>query len=360
MLEKTLKKTIHNANELANAWPPEMVSRFQAGLLAWYYAERRVLPWREVPSLYKTVVSEFMLQQTRVHTVLPYFEKWMELYPDFKALAAAEDLSVLKAWEGLGYYSRARNLHKLARKFVALKEIPRTRTEWLEFPGVGPYISAAITSISFGQPAAVIDGNVVRVLARILEHDRIFNGPAEAAKAFGPVAEIFLNMHHPGDHNQAVMELGATVCLPRKPRCPICPVRRFCKGNRGGSPESLPQIERRKTRRVVVERAFVLQGGSVLLYRNPADSPRLAGLHELPFLPDVFPDGGGHLFAVKRRSISDQVVEEKIYRVEGRSPRLSRDHHWVHLEDVGDVPMSGPHRAWLQEFIQEKQIGGLT
>ena len=133
MLEKTLKKTIHNANKLAKTWPVATVAKFQAQLLAWYHAERRTLPWRENPSLYKTVVSEFMLQQTRVQTVLPYFEKWMERYPDFKALAVADDSSVLKAWEGLGYYSRARNLHKLARKVAVLKEMPRTRTEWLEF-----------------------------------------------------------------------------------------------------------------------------------------------------------------------------------------------------------------------------------
>src|SRR5438045_534267 len=135
---------------------------FQTALLRWYRANARALPWRESPSVYKTVVSEFMLQQTQVKTVLPYFARWLAALPDFAALAAAPEEQVMKLWEGLGYYSRARNLYKLAKAIAAQPVPPRDPAEWRELPGVGPYTAAAITSISFGEPAACVDGNVVR------------------------------------------------------------------------------------------------------------------------------------------------------------------------------------------------------
>ena len=142
-------------------------TRFQAALLAWYRDNARVLPWREAPSLYKTVVSEFMLQQTQVKTVLPYFARWMEALPGFSELAAAPEERVLRLWEGLGYYSRARNLQRLAQAIVARGGPPVAAEEWRELPGVGPYTSAAITSIALGAPEACVDGNVVRILARL-------------------------------------------------------------------------------------------------------------------------------------------------------------------------------------------------
>ncbi|HYP15695.1 MAG TPA: A/G-specific adenine glycosylase, partial [Opitutus sp.] len=193
---------------------------FQAGLLGWYRAAARPLPWRSDPSPYKTVVSEFMLQQTQVKTVLPYFARWLEALPDFRTLAAAPEARVLKLWEGLGYYSRARNLHKLAQAVAARPQLPRTAAEWRELPGVGPYTAAAITSISFAAPAACVDGNVVRILARLTADGTPFRDSASAAKAFTPLAESLLTQSSPGDHNQAMMELGATVCFRQKPRCP--------------------------------------------------------------------------------------------------------------------------------------------
>ena len=142
--------------------------KFHQCLLDWYDEHQRTLPWRTRPSLYKTVVSEFMLQQTRVATVLPYFQKWISKFPDFSSLASAKEDEVLKSWEGLGYYSRARNLHKVAQIMSTQKSIPHDIAFWLRLPGIGPYIAAAVTSISFGQNEAVCDGNVVRVLTRIL------------------------------------------------------------------------------------------------------------------------------------------------------------------------------------------------
>ena len=146
-------------------------------MLNWFHANRRKLPWREEPTLYKTVVSEFMLQQTQVKTVLPYFARWRERFPDFTALAAAPEETVVKAWEGLGYYSRARNLHKLARALVAAPVAPRTAAEWQELPGVGPHTAAAIASIACGDAVACVDGNVARVLARLTADTTAFVRP---------------------------------------------------------------------------------------------------------------------------------------------------------------------------------------
>src|SRR5688572_280724 len=162
---------------------------FQSAFITWYPTHARPLPWRTAPSPYKTVVSEFMLQQTQVKTVLPYFARWLEALPDFNALAAAPESQVLKLWEGLGYYSRARNLHKLARGLVTQPQLPRTPAEWQELPGVGPYTAAAITSISFAAPVACVDGNVVRILARLSANATLFRDSASAAKVFTPLAE---------------------------------------------------------------------------------------------------------------------------------------------------------------------------
>ena len=283
MLEKILKKTIHNQLESLSGWDEQKVKKFQQNLLSWYYDQRRRLPWREKPSLYGTVVSEFMLQQTRVSTVLPYFERWMKEFPDFKVLAGADESDVLKLWEGLGYYSRARNLHKLAKQIVELESIPQTRAEWLEFPGVGPYASAAISSIAFEEPEAVVDGNVVRIFARLFKDQREYKGTAEATKKMATLTQSFLNLDNPGDHNQALMELGATVCLPKKPLCLICPVSECCLA-RLSEPEAYPTIKRRVKRQVIVSRVFSLSNRKLLLYRHPEDARSLESLNSLVFL----------------------------------------------------------------------------
>src|SRR3984957_8337526 len=155
---------------------------FQEALIGWYRREARRLPWRDHPSLYKTVVSEFMVQQTQVSTVLPYFGRWLAALPDFAALAAAPEAGVLKLWEGLGYYSRARNLQRLAQALAARPEIPRGAEAWQGLPGVGPYTAAAVTSIAFGASAACVDGNVVRILARLTADGREFRDSATAAR----------------------------------------------------------------------------------------------------------------------------------------------------------------------------------
>src|SRR3954468_15786834 len=255
---------------------------FQGALLSWYRAHARTLPWRESPSLYKTVVSEFMLQQTQVKTVLPYLARWLEALPNFATLAAAPEERVLKLWEGLGYYSRARNLHRLAKEIAARPAPPRTSDEWRELPGVGPYTAAAITSISFGAPAACVDGNVVRILARLTADATAFRDSASAAKIFAPLAQALLPAGAPGDHNQAMMELGATVCFRQKPLCLTCPVRGCCAAARRGDPEEFPRLAPKQMEQRIVTRVWCERRGALLLHRAPATAQRFANIHELP------------------------------------------------------------------------------
>ena len=228
---------------------PEQVTRFQDSLLSWYIEYHRNLPWRNHPSLYKTVISEFMLQQTRVSTVLPYFDNWLNKFPDFRALAGATEEEVLKAWEGLGYYSRARNLHRLAKIASDWEAPPKTVKKWKELPGVGPYIAAAVTSIALGKAEAVCDGNLVRVLTRIFSIEEEYKDGASAQKKLQPVAQSLIDTTRPGDYNQAMMELGATVCHRQSPLCLTCPVIKFCESGRAGNAEKFPKLQKKKNRK---------------------------------------------------------------------------------------------------------------
>lgn len=248
--------------------PLSQPEAFRQALADWYRTAQRPLPWRTDPSLYKTVVSEFMAQQTQIKTMLPYFNRWLQRFPDFDTLAAAPREEVLKHWEGLGYYSRARNLHRLAREYLALDPKPRTAEEWQALPGIGPYTSAAISSIAQNFPAAVVDGNVVRILARLTNDTRRFKHNSEAVKAVTPAAMTVLNSAAPGHHNQAMMELGATVCLKHKPLCTVCPVVHFCHSAARGTSASIPDIQRKATQAVAIDRLWILASGKLLLYRT--------------------------------------------------------------------------------------------
>lgn len=342
------------------ARPQQLVARrrsFQAALHAWYRVHHRKLPWREAPSLYQTVVSEFMLQQTQVATVLPYFERWLRALPDFAALTAAPEAKVMKLWEGLGYYSRARNLHKLARAYTAAPTKPRTPAEWRNLPGVGPYTAAAITSIVFGEPAAVVDGNVVRILARLTGERRLFRDGTEAVKHFTPLADALVISSNPGEHNQAMMELGATVCLRQNPRCTICPVAKFCTARKAGSPETLPRFKPKPARPMFVIRTFCLYRGALLLRRSHAQAKRLAGLHELPEASDLgVKPPAKSLLTVKRRTITRFAITESIYAMKPTAAllrRIAKDPalEWLSLRRLDRVTLSGPHRRWVAELL---------
>jgi A/G-specific adenine glycosylase len=331
---------------------------FQAALLGWYRAERRRLPWREEPSLYRTVVSEFMLQQTQVKTMLPYFARWMAELPDFGALAAASEGAVLKLWEGLGYYSRAGNLHRLAKALGAFPEIPRGPEAWLALPGVGPYTAAAITSIAFGTPLACVDGNIVRILARLTADGREFRDSATAARAFGPLAQSLVPADAAGDHNQAMMELGATVCLRQTPLCLLCPVQSFCAAFRRGTPAAFPRLAPKRIEQRTVVRVWCEAHGKLLLHRAAAGARRLAGLYELPtaeqagLTPRAL--SRAKLLARKRRSITRFQITEFIHAAPGPRGLLAEGLAWIPLDELGSITLSGPHRKWIEEILKSR------
>jgi len=330
---------------------------FRDALIGWYRSHARALPWRTAPSLYKTVVSEFMLQQTQVKTVLPYFARWMAELPDFAALAAAPEARVLRLWEGLGYYARARNLHRLAKALAALPEPPRTVDSWGELPGVGPYTAAAIASIGFGAVAACVDGNVVRILARLTADETEFRDSSTAAKAFTPLAARLISTSGaPGDHNQAMMELGATICLRQNPLCLVCPVQSFCAGARRGIAAALPRFSPKATVRQTVTRVWCERRGSLLLHRATAGARRLASLHELPTAEQAgFTDAtamGGKLLARKGRSITKYRITESIHAVKPSRGKLRAGLAWVPRSALEGITFSGPHRRWVREILE--------
>lgn len=263
--------------------PPAEIRRLQTRLLAWYRQHHRQLPWRESRDLYPVWVSEVMLQQTQVQTVVPYFLRFMKAFPTLEDLAGADPQDLLRNWAGLGYYSRARNLQKAAR--IVLREqggeFPRSHREALRLPGVGPYTAAAILSIAFDQPLLALDGNVVRVLSRLF---RLEGDPARS-----PVQEMLaaagrqlLPAHRPGDFNQALMELGATVCLPRNPRCLLCPWSSHCEALKSGVQDRLPEKGKRPDTHLSRQAAAVIRHRGRFLIRRRSDSRLLQDMWEFP------------------------------------------------------------------------------
>lgn len=333
---------------------------FARALGAWFAENARELPWRHDTGVYKTVVSELMLQQTQVVTVLPYFARWLEALPNFEALAAAEEAQVLKLWEGLGYYSRARNLHKLAKQWVEAVEKPRTAAEWLKYPGVGPYTAAAISSMAFGEYSAVVDGNVVRILARLTADGTEFKDGTTAVKRFTALADSLIqHAEQPGPHNEAMMELGATVCLKAKPLCLLCPVQRFCAGQSTGNLEAFPKLLRKAATLKTVQRLWVLENDKLLLHKRAAAERRLAGFHELPEAKDLVAEKSlKEPIAVKKRGIANDRIEERIFSVKPtnklREAITSDEHYtWVPVTELESVTLTGPHRKWITELLNK-------
>jgi A/G-specific adenine glycosylase len=310
-------------------------------LLDFFDARARPLPWRETDDPYAIWVSEIMLQQTRVETVIPYWERWMERFPDVATLASAEEEEVLKAWEGLGYYSRARNLRRGA---AMVRErfggrVPTDPETLREVPGIGPYTAGAVASIAFGVATPAVDGNVRRVLARL--HDE----PKPTAAWLRDRAAELVDPERPGDFNQALMELGATVCTPTSPNCTGCPVTTWCAARSAGTQDERPSPKKRSA---VPHRAFTVvaaclptpDGWRVAMRRRPADG-LLGGLWEFPewehdhdppraqALPEV-----EHVFSHFRATYRPFAV--LIAGSEGPSTPSST---WVAIEDVGELAL---------------------
>jgi A/G-specific adenine glycosylase len=268
---------------------PAQTERIGDRLVAWYAKEARNLPWRQTDDPYAILVSEVMLQQTRIETALPYYERFLKRFPTVGTLADAPLDDVLRAWEGLGYYARARNLHRAAQ-IVSIERdgrLPDTYEGLLELPGVGPYTAAAVASIAFGRDEPVLDGNVIRVLARLFS---IRGNPrcAEVKKRLRSLAQMLLRRGQAASLNQALMDLGARICQPRTPRCDACPIAALCNAHRTGQETSFPpKQERRKAPHVDVVAGLIWSGASapqqarlLIAKREPDDM--LGGLWEIP------------------------------------------------------------------------------
>jgi len=263
--------------------------RLATRLLAWYRRHGRTLPWRGHPDPYAVWVSEIMLQQTRVETVIPYFERWMRLFPDTRALANASEQEVLNAWEGLGYYSRARNLHKAAKIVVEQHngELPRDLDALRKLPGIGRYTVGAVASIAFGMDEPTLDGNLRRVIARLFDVTEPADSPA-GEKILWQLAAEHLPKGKASDYNQALMDLGATICLPKNPRCLLCPLMEMCRARKNGTQDGLPVLKPKKevphyihAAGVIIKRIGSPPYETVLLAKRPSQG-LLGGMWEFP------------------------------------------------------------------------------
>jgi A/G-specific adenine glycosylase len=307
-------------------------------LAKWYVSARRDLPWRRSTDPYAIAVSEFMLQQTQVATVLPYYAVWMKRFPDWPSLATADEADVIKTWEGLGYYRRARNLQALARAVVERGELPRDGAALRALPGIGPYTAAAIGSISFGLPLAVLDGNVMRVLARVLAYGGDIARP-DSRDFLQKTADAFLNTRDPSSHNQAVMELGATICVPRKPMCLLCPLHDECRGRPRA--EEFPV----KSRVASIKRdelvAIIPHGASFYCEQVPEGKP----WHGLWRFPDYDPARmvRGELVARLKYGITKYSVTMEAVFARWKSRVPAAGHYFSH-EQMAAHAFAAPHR----------------
>ncbi len=343
-IEPTIKQS-------SNAARP---SEFRTNLLAWFDLHKRDLPWRRTRDPYAIWVSEIMLQQTRVAAVLEHYAKWMRRFPTIDALALATEDEVLAVWSGLGYYRRARSLHKGAQAVVVEHngQLPKTAAELRNLSGIGVYTSAAIASIAFGETAAVVDGNVERVLLR--QTGMAENGadakrkahPSLRAAEIQRLATQLIDPQRPGDFNQAMMELGATICLPRKPLCLQCPVQASCR-TRGEHPT--PQ----RKPCVTAEIAFALvqrkrrEANEVLLQQRPASASVMPGMWELPSLTQNLSQAisnPGKPLLILRHAIMQTNYRVAVIQLPAQTSSLLKPtstQNWIKLTDLASLPLTG-------------------
>ena len=322
---------------LANMGPSHSIQEpagrrlFQRRLLAWYQRSKRDLPWRENCDPYRIWLSEVMLQQTRVAAVIEYYNRFLQRFPTVEALAAAAESDVLAAWSGLGYYRRARMLHAAAKKIV--EELggafPATALGLRNLPGIGRYTSAAIASIAFAEPVAVVDGNVERVLRRV-------TGKALAGEPLWQVASELVASKRAGDFNQAIMDLGATVCVPQVPDCPKCPLSGFC-ATRGVGTSRLKEVRRKRE----IHYALTCRNRSVLLVQRAQSESLMPGMWELP---EIEVNAEIESWLTVRHSIT--VTDYTVRVMKGAKP--GGQGRWVEKANVEALPLTGLTRKILR------------
>ena len=336
-----------------------MIRKFQHELLAWFDSHARDLPWRQSSDPYRIWVSEIMLQQTRVTAVLDYYARFLALFPSVAALAQAEEPAVLAAWSGLGYYRRAKMMHKAAQVLVREHQgvFPRTAEELRKLPGIGEYTSSAIASIAFGEPVAVIDGNVERVLLRVFPQ----NGTSVVqAKWLRDRAASLLDHQRPGDFNQSMMELGATICLPQRPLCLHCPVQPFC-ATRGEHQAPPPKKMRSRQIAYALLRRNRPGATQVLLQQRPPSASLMPGMWELPEV-EMRESDHQRVEITLRHAITVTNYQVRVLRFSEQEARLrwparKTPRQWTKSSELSSLPLTGLARKVLQRLqIMPKEV----
>jgi A/G-specific adenine glycosylase len=323
---------------------PQKTRKFRAALILWYRKKGRDLPWRQTRDPYAILVSEFMLQQTQVATVLAYYQTWLRRFPNFAALARASETDALHAWQGLGYYTRARNLRKTAKRAMERHRgcFPDSIREMRLFPGIGKYTAHALATFAFDQPVPIVEANTARVLSRLFDLQLPIDSTAGRNKIWQQAATL-APKRSAAIYNSALLDLGALVCLPRKPKCCICPVKRFCRAK---NPESLPNKRARpQVIRLVEKHAFVARGDKILLAKS---AKRWHGMWILPPLNRSRQRDGAIYkakFPFTNHRITLQVFDRPPRKIDNRQER------WFRLRQLESIPLPSPHRRALMALL---------
>ncbi|CAB1063617.1 A/G-specific adenine glycosylase (EC [Olavius sp. associated proteobacterium Delta 1] len=363
---------------------PKEIHALRKALIDWYLVNQRDLPWRKVTDPYPIWVSEVMLQQTQVATVLPYYHEFLKRFPNLQKLARANFQQVLKAWEGLGYYARARNLHKAAGVVLNqhLGNIPQSRPDFRKLPGVGDYIAAAVLSIAFSKPYSVVDGNVKRVLSRLFIMDEPVN-QSSAKKIYQQAAADLLDTQKPGTFNQALMELGAIVCKPRNPLCPACPVQTWCLAYQRDRISEFPRkLKKKATPQYPIAVGVVFKNSRVIITRRKPEG-LLGGLWEFPggkikknetakaaCIREIKEEVNlavkvdSHLCMVKH-AYTHFKIQMDVFCCSYISGRVKLtgpvDHRWIRLNQLDDYPLPKANHKFLAKLRQwkDKEFGSV-
>lgn len=336
---------------------------WQSTLIRWYRRHKRDLPWRRNPTPYRVLVSEFMLQQTTVKAVIPYYRRFLRRFPSLKSLATASEQDVLTLWSGLGYYSRARNLHRTAR--ICRRDfsgrIPTDSTTLQSLPGIGAYTAGAIASIAHQQKAAIVDGNVARVLSRLFRISADPKSPA-GQRVFWRQAEGVLPECHCGDYNQALMELGATICTPAQPSCHLCPLQASCSALAQQQVAEFPKILKKTAYHTVrLTTALIAKNNTYLMVQRPAQGA-LRDMWEFPMIEgDImelqaafgFDLGAGHEMAPIRHSIMNQrlIVTPWFFKANGSLQQKPARSRWVPVGRLEELPTSSLSHKMAAQLV---------
>ncbi|WP_019412720.1 A/G-specific adenine glycosylase [Paenisporosarcina sp. TG20] len=342
---------------------------FRKSLIKWYLEEKRNLPWRETSDPYKIWVSEIMLQQTRVDTVIPYYNRFIKVFPTMNDLATADEEKLLKQWEGLGYYSRVRNLQAGVREVVENYNsiVPKTRNEILSLKGIGPYTAGAILSIAYGKPEHAVDGNVMRVLSRVLLIKEDIALP-KTKKIFEQAVSEIIDPQDPSSFNQGLMELGAVICTPTSPKCLLCPVRDNCSAFYAGEENRLPVKTKNKKTKALIYDVYVTQNDKKqILMEKRAESGLLANMYQFPMIEHVdknidsfslLQDRYGINFSKEielgtfKHVFSHLTWEMKCFAGHAEEISMYENCKWLTIEEIKEVPMPVPMLKIWQAYIE--------